>query len=348
MKILPSDNSYRTFCDLVGGYRMFRVMTEAVNAGIIDRLDDVDYSAAELLAGIALQPEEGGRFIETLVNVGLLEEYDGRLFLSRFSRAFLTRNSPDSQRRVLEFEPTLMGNWGRLGEVLRDGQGALVREQPQEGYHQRLELFQGAMSEAAVVRSGELWDALKELPERGTIIDIGAGEGTYLREFLTRHPEWRGIACDLPDICAQAGNAALPHNLTFYPVNILERQELEVLVAGHRGTVGLLLFSNLCHCYSPEENCALMEQASDLLTDDGLLVVHDFYRDANCFGALYDLHMLVNTWNGRSYTTAETAALLAGAGFPHHAIVELPSRSSALVATRTVPYQSAAAFRPPR
>ena len=338
MKVLPSDNSYRTFCDLTGGYRMFRVMTEAVNTGIIDRLDDADYSVAELLAGIAFQPEEGRRFLETLVNVGLLEEYDGRLSLSRFSRTFLSRNSPTSQRRVLEFEPTLMDNWGRLGEVLREGQGTLVREQTQEQYHQRLELFQGAMSEAAAVRSCELWDALKELPERGMIIDIGAGEAIYLREFLARHPEWQGIVCDLPDVCAQAASAALPHNLTFYPVNILERQELAALVARHRGTADLLLFSNLCHCYSPDENRALMEQTSALLTDDGLLVVHDFYRDANSFSALYDLHMLVNTWNGRSYTTAEITALLAEAGFPHHAIIELPSRSSAVVATRTVPY----------
>ncbi|MHB8056811.1 MAG: methyltransferase [Desulfuromonadaceae bacterium] len=339
MKILPSDNSYRTFCDLVGGYRMFRVMTEAVNAGIIDRLDDADYSVAELLAVIAFQPEEGRRFLETLVSVGLLEEHDGRLFLSRFSRTFLTRSSPAGQRRVLEFEPVLMDNWGRLGEVLREGQVASVREQPQEGYHRRLELFQGAMSEAAAVRSCELWDALKELAERGTIIDIGAGEGIYLREFLARHPEWQGIACELPDVCAQAASTALPHNLTFYPVNILERQELAALVARHRGTADLLLFSNLCHCYSPEENCALMEQASALLADDGLLVVHDFHRDANSFGALYDLHMLVNTWNGRSYASAETAALLAGAGFPHHSIVELPSSSTAIVATRTVPYR---------
>lgn len=342
MKILPSDNSYRTFCDLTGGYRMFRVMSEAVNSGIIDRLDDSELTIDELLTATALRPDEGRRFIETLVNVGLLEEYDGRLFLSRFSRTFLSRTSPASQRRVLEFEPTLMDNWGRLGEVLRDGQGTQVREQPQEEYHPRLELFQGAMSEAAVVRSRELWDALKCLPERGTIIDIGAGTGTYLREFLTRHPEWRGIACDLPDVCARAANAALPHNLTLYPVNILERQELAALVAGQRGTVDLLLFSNLCHCYSPDENRTLLEQAGEMMTGDGLLVVHDFYRDANSFGALYDLHMLVNTYNGRSYTTAETAALLANAGFPHHSLIELPSSSSALVATRTVPYQSAA------
>jgi SAM-dependent methyltransferase len=344
MKILPSDNSYATFCTLTGGYRMFRVMAEAVNSGIIDRLDEGDCTTAELTAATALQPDEGGRFIELLVNVGLVERYDGRLYLSRFSRTFLGRTSPTSQRRVIEFEPALMENWGRLGEVLRDGQGTLIREQPDADCRARLRLFQQAMSEAAHVRSLELWDALIDLPERGTIIDIGAGEGTYLREFLARHPQWLGIACDLPDVCARAATGIIPHNLTVHPCNILERQELAALVAKHRAAADLLLFSNICHCYSPDENRVLLEQAGEMLTEEGLLVVHDFYRDANCFGALYDLHMLVNTYNGRAYTTAEIAALLQSAGFPRHAIIELPSNSSALVATRTTPYRSASSL----
>ena len=92
--------------------------------------------------------------------------------------------------------------------MLREGQGALIREQSDDDYRERLQLFQQAMTEAAQVRSRELWDALTDLPERGTIIDIGAGEGTYLREFLVRHPLWQGIACDLPDVCAQAATGS--------------------------------------------------------------------------------------------------------------------------------------------
>lgn len=339
-KILPSNNSYSTFCDLIGGYRMFCVMAEALRSGVIDLLEDGKRPADELLESAALRPDEGRRFIDLLVNVGLIEQYDGCLYLSRFSRSFLSRTSPTSQRHVIEFEPTLLENWRRLGVVLHEGQGSLIREQSANDYRERLQLFQQAMTEAAMVRSRELWDALTDLPERGTIIDIGAGEGTYLSEFLARHPGWRGIACDLPDVCARAAIASIPHNLSFHPCNILERQELDVLVAGHCATADLLLFSNICHCYGPDENRALLEQAAKMLAGDGLLVVHDFYRDANSFGALYDLHMLVNTYNGRSYTTAETAALLGGAGFPHHSIIELPSRSLAMVATRNQPYQA--------
>ena len=191
MKILPSDNSYRTFCDLTSGYRMFCVMGEAIRSGIIDLLEDGERSLEELLAATELQHGEGRRFIELLVKVGLLEQYGGKLYLSRFSRSYLSRASAMCQRHVLEFEPLLMDKWRQLGSVLEQGQGILnVAQSPQE-YAQRLQLYQQAMGEAAKVRSRELWDAVTRLPEQGTIIDIGAGDGSYLHGFLARHPGWR-------------------------------------------------------------------------------------------------------------------------------------------------------------
>jgi len=340
LKILPSDNSYRTFCDLTGGYRMFFVMSEALRSGVIDLLEDGERTVEELLAAAALQPSEGRRYLDLLVSIGLLEQYDGRLYLSRFSRSYLSRSSATSQRHVLEFETILMENWRQLGTVLREGQGALIQEQAPDVYRERLQLYQQAMSEAAIVRSRELWEVLPQLPERGTIIDIGAGDGTYLREFLARHPQWQAVACDLPDVCVRLSAGSVPGNLSLYPCNILDEQELSGLVAAYLAKADLLLLSNICHCYGPDENRAILGQAVELLAEEGVLVVHDFFRDANSVGDLYDLHMLVNTWNGRSYTTAETAALLQSAGFGQTTTIELPSSSLALVATHTTPYQA--------
>ena len=344
MKILPSDNSYKTFCDMTTGYRMFRVIGEAINTGIIDLLDDGVRSAEELLAATALQPEAGRRFITLLVNLGLLEEFAGKLYLSRFSKSYLSRSSTLSQRHVLAFEPVLMDNWARLGHVLHDGQGVLIQERPADELEQRLHLFQQAMGEAAAVRSRELWDTIRHLPEQGTIIDMGAGDGTYLREFLQRHPGWNAIACDLPEVCRRMAGQSLPEGLSLYPCNIIDQEEMAVMVERHRGRADLLLFSNLCHCYGNDENQVLLRQAGGLLAEEGLLLIHDFYRDANGEGALYDLHMLVNTFNGRTYSIAQTATLLRGAGFPRHKVIELPSGSLALAATRTTPFQSASSL----
>jgi len=344
MKILPSDNSYRTFCELTSAYRMFYVISEALHSGIIDMLDEGHHSSEELLKETTLKTEEGQRFIDLLVNVGLLEKYGGQISLSRFSRTYLSRSSTTSQRYALAFEPLMIDSWRKLGVVLHEGQGVLVHEQLSDEYLERLQLFQQAMSDSAQVRSRELWDALTLLPESGIIIDIGAGDGTYLREFLSRHPLWHGVACDLPDVCASKADQTLPENLSLHPCNILDRQDLAGLVASYLATAEVLLFSNICHCYGPDEITALLRQAVELLAEDGMLVIHDFYRDANSFGALYDLHMLVNTWNGRSYTTDEIVEILQCAGIRYHVKVELPSLSLAIVATRNTPYQVASSL----
>ena len=344
MKILPSDNSYSTFCELTNGYRMFCVLREALRSGIIDRVAEGACAPGSLAENCGLRPEEGVRFIELLVNVGLLEQYSGQLYLSRFAATYLAAASPLNQRHVLEFEELLMENWGRLGTVLTEGQGALTREQPPGEYQRRLALFQHAMGEAARVRAVELWEALPGLPASGLIIDIGAGDGSYLRVFLERHPGWQAVACDLPDVCLAAQSHPATENLRWHPVNILEPDELARLVEQQRGSAGIVLLSNLIHCYSPVENRALLEQLRDLSGADGLLVVHDFFRDGNDFGALYDLHMLVNTWNGRCYNLAESADLLMEAGFPQQSVIELPSRSHVVVAGRTRSYEGASSL----
>lgn len=344
MRILPSDNSYRTFCDLTGGYRMFCVMTEAVRSGVIDALETKELTISELIKATSLRLEEGRRFVELLVNVGLLEQYNKLLGLSRFSRSFLSRSSVTCQRHVLEFEPVLLKNWQQLGVVLNEGQGALISDLSPEESSERLQLFQQAMSEAAQVRSRELWNEISIISECGTILDIGAGDGTYLKEFLSRHPGWHGIACDLPEVCEQNATGSVPHNLKYHPCNILESQALDALVSKYCKRVDLLLLSNICHCYSQAENQELLRRTTELLSDKGQLVVHDFYRDANVIGAIYDLHMLVNTYNGRCHSTVETTTMLENAGFRHYEVVELPSGSLAVVADQVATHQRATSF----
>ncbi len=329
-------DSFAGFSTMLTGYRQFYLMAEVVRSGIVDAVEAGSDTAAALAACLNLQPDETGRFVDLLCAIGLLEQSDDRLRLSPFSQRFLSGASAENQRNTLLFEPILIDNWRRLGTILQQGQGALTQPQPQEAYHKRLELFQASMAEAASVRSAELWQALAPLlPPQGTIMDIGAGEGVYLRAFLQRYPDWQGIACDLPDVCARIMRQDLTGKLAVLPCNILDQQEFGACTAAHCGTAGLVLLSNLLHCYGPQENRAVLEQAAGMLAPDGLLVVHDFFRDANLYGALYDLHMLVNTWNGRCYSSADTSALLQEVGLGHTRVIELPSHSWAVLASRS-------------
>lgn len=335
--ILPSDSSYTTFCNLVTGYRVMNVIMQAVESGLIDVVGEQGCPIDELPGATGMKEEEGRRFVSLLVNIGFLERYGDHLYLSLFARKFLLKDSELSQRSVLEFEKVLIGTWNRLGAVLRDGQGSLVTDLPPGEWENRRGIFQKAMGEAARIRANELWGAIAFLPETGLIIDVGAGDGTYLKEFLKRYPYWRAVACDLPEVFTDHGSDSREACMSKRPCNILDPKERDELVSRHKGAVSMLLLSNFIHCYSEPENIAIISQLRDLLKEDGLLVIHDFFRDGNSFGALYDIHMMVNTYNGRTFTFDETICILQEAGFLHNSVIELPSYSHGIVARRNAP-----------
>lgn len=334
MNILASDSSYKTFCSLVTGYRDLAIIMQAVQTGMIESVGQQPISITDLLAASEFSTGEGRRFIELLIAVGIFEEYDGLLYLSGFARNYLFSGSATSQLNVLEFEQLLMEKWGRIGTVLRRGQAAAIEQLPPEERLARQALFQRAMHEAAVVRSKELWDAVPAVADSGLIIDIGAGDGSYLREFLSRYPGWKGVACDLQDVLELHAPALDESGIGRHACNIADRGERAALVAQYAGCCSLLLLSNLIHCYSRPENEAVIGSFKELVAGDGLLVIHDFFRDGNSTGAQYDIHMMVNTYNGRSYSFEETTGMLRQAGFIHSSIVELPSCSHAVVASR--------------
>ncbi|BCS55317.1 DUF2284 domain-containing protein [Geobacter sp. SVR] len=333
MKILPSDGTYATFCDLTTGYRMVSILMQAVECGIIEAVGQNGCSLTEVLATGGMKEQEGARFLELLVRLGVLEQYDQHLYLSQFSRRYLLGESGLNQLKVLEFEKLLMDKWKGLGAVLRNGQGGRSEDLAPEELQQRRRLFQEAMHGAALVRAQELWDALPVPFAAGTLIDIGTGDGTYLKTFLERHAGWHAVACDLEDTLALAAFAA-DAPVSLQPCNLLDPQESAAFVRRHAGSASILLLSNLIHCYGPQEVEAMFLRLGETVQDDGLLVIHDFFTDGNDFGALYDAHMLVNTYNGRAYSIEETSRMVRSAGFSHVEILELPSYSHAIVATR--------------
>lgn len=326
------ETGYGSFCDMVTAYRRMEVIRAAVECGIIDAVSSSPCTMEALMQRTAMKAGEGGRFVRLLVSAGILGERDGLLHLTPFSATWLSRESDLSQLGVLEFERLLQHRWERLGELLVSGQGSGVEEQPPHEYRRRLGLFHRAMHEAAVVRSEELWEALGPMAADGVIIDAGAGDGTYLRSFLGRNPGWTSLACDLGDVLE---GAAADDRIRAFPCNLLDRGERRELVALHRGGADLLLLANFIHCYGSDEVSVMLADLGELVKADGVLLIHDFFTDGGDFAALYDLHMLVNTMSGRTYSFAETEEMLAEAGFAVIRRLELPSRSHALVARRT-------------
>ena len=77
--------------------------------------------------------------------------------------------------------------------------------------------------------------------------------------------------------------------------------------------------SHVIHGNGEDANRALLARIAAALPPRGLLVIRDFFLDANATtppsSSLFSLNMLVNTPEGRAYTGQETITWLREAGF---------------------------------
>jgi predicted metal-binding protein len=106
-----------------------------------------------------------------------------------------------------------------------------------------------------------------------------------------------------PTPAGSAGVRVAAPRLSFAGLDLLG-QELPAPPNGGRGW-DVVVLSNIVHAFAEAETGRLLDAAVAALSPDGLVVVHDFWTDGPGRGpakaALFDLHMLLNTYQGRSY-----------------------------------------------
>lgn len=334
MTIKNGDATYLSHQDLLTAYRYSRILMTAHRLGVFEAVGYDVHSASSICIKAGMDQAYGGRFLYALSTMGLLE-YQGDFYgLTDFSKKYLLKNSPMYQGLALDFEQQLEESWQTLEKTLVMGQRIFgAEEKDQTDYERSLDKYLKAMDNAAVIRASELWDAFQPSDMSGLIIDVGAGSGAFLMEFLRRHPSWKAVFCDLPDVVNRAKGdpklKSIMKRIEFRSCNLLDCEQFERAL--HSFSANIILVSNVIHCQGNHETTNLLSMLASCLAEDGKLVVHDFMTDDGARGAVYDLHMMLNTMNGRTYSGAELVRMLEPIGLRECFRINLPSSSSAMV-----------------
>jgi len=166
----------------------------------------------------------------------------------------------------------------------------------------------------------------------GPVLDVGGGAGSMLRALQEHNPDLQGIVFDLPEVI-DAGRVLYADDADWHNISTIDG---DFRSATFKYKFGLIILSNFLHAYGSSEARTLLLKTISLLKPGGLILIHDYFPDRKGRspqkGALYDLAMMLNTFDGACHETSEIIDWLKEGGIVETSIKDLNTDTSLILA----------------
>jgi SAM-dependent methyltransferase len=312
------------------------VLFAALDLNIFGLLGEGPASVAELVEKSAFEADALTRFLASLAALGLITEHQGKFDNGPLAARYLIPGQNGYLGDFLLYRRYLASHWPRLAARIRQGMRANDRPlaEPPEAYQERTLAYVRAMDLQARLKAAEALKYLGRcLPEPRRVLDLGGGAGAWCRAFRRQWPRVHAVLLDLPETLDAAWRL-YPDPSDWEGIEALAGNGLASCLKSQ--AFDLILLSNVLHAYGESEAGEILSHCVDYLAPGGMVLIHDYLADLHgsdpVKGSLYDLHMLVNTYNGRIYRLAELEALLLAAGLKNIRLFHLASDTSILLA----------------
>jgi predicted metal-binding protein/ubiquinone/menaquinone biosynthesis C-methylase UbiE len=328
--------------DLATAYWYSEVLFAALELNIFGLLGAGPAAVPELAASSGYDDDGLGRLLASLVALGLLVEHEGRFSNGSLAARYLVPGRGAYLGDFLRYRRLLTAHWPRLAARIRQGVRAndRVPEEPPEVYQERTLAYVRAMDLQARLKAAEALDYLAEMcqPPPRRLLDLGGGAGAWCRAWRGPWPQVQAVLLDLPETLA-AARKLYPDPQSWQGIAAVAGNALTPCLRGQN--FDLVLLSNFLHAYGAAEAGEILQHCVSCLAPGGMVLIHDYLADLHdtdpIKGSLYDLHMLINTYNGRIYRLEELVAMLEAAGLSNVQFFHLPSDTSILLARRDGP-----------
>ena len=299
--------------ELTRGYWSARTILTAVELRLFETLGGRRLGAEALARRLEVDVRALGLLLDALTGLGALVKSARSYSIPRAIRECLG-DGPDSALGMLRHHAALWKTWSHLTDSVRTGGSApsdsSFRRGPEEARAFTMAMRDGAGRLAPGVA------AEVNLRGRRCLLDLGGGPGVYAAAFARVNPKLRVVVVELP-LVASVGEelvreeADVRDRISYHAADL----DADPLPEGADSA----FLSHVIHGNGEDVNRDLFGRIAAALPPRGLLVVRDFFLDADGTtppsASLFSLNMLVNTPEGRSYTARETSAWLKKAGF---------------------------------
>lgn len=321
--------------DLATAYRFSEVLFTAVELGIFDLLARGEKTLGEIAGELGCEPKAMYRFLQSLGELGLLAKTGRHYDNTGVASQFLVSGKECYQGNAILWRKNLAGSWRNLSQCLKAG-GRIdfpaVAEKPEE-QAQRIRHYLKAMDDVAKVKAQEILPFFQGLTLKGQLLDVGTGSGALAISFLACFPDLTAVLLDLPEVLVYTSDfvekKSLSKRVQYVPANILAEWPVA------QKAFDLVMLSNVVHAYSEEELPAILERAAACLQPEGYLLLHDFFLE-HCpsKAAVFDLNMMVHTYNGKVFSKKWLQNELTKLKLFHTAMIPLQTDTAIIIASR--------------
>jgi len=297
---------------LIVGYRSAKVLLTAVSVDLFEQFKHGPRSPSSASEVMGWDARAGEIFLDALTALGLLKKSSRGYSNTSITNQCLLKDAPLSVFHNLRFQDLIWKDWSNLGYYLKSPHKKKELVARLSSTRFTNEYIHG-MQEIARQSAPAVAEKLFDLKPRD-MLDVGAGAGSYSTALLDRHPYLKATCLDLPATLKFTRNFNKPFRgrIRYLPGDY-HKMEFG------KEAFDLVLLSHVTHDEGELQNQSIISKAYKSLRPGGAIALHDFMlADSGTrplFGALFSIHMLVYTMNGRAYRKSECMGWLGKAGF---------------------------------
>ena len=308
----PRLSTFDEFRTAIAAYRLPRILITALELDLFTTVGRGSWAIPDLAKTLHVSERGLTILCRNLAAVGVLRKRGARYTNSRLSATALNAHHPAYRGGYLTLLRNHWNDWLRLPESVRSGR-------PVDHHLPDTEAFRRQFTWAMHHRTLELAPAIASQIRLGrtkTLLDLGGGPGTYAMAFLAKNPKLHATVCDREAALDVAQEIAATHRvrrrLSYLPCDFVKEPI--------PGTYDVVWYSNVLHLYSPEENQGIFQRVLAALAPGGRVIIQDAFLDDReglfpLEASVFAVSMLLFTESGDTYSVAETAKWLKGAGF---------------------------------
>lgn len=331
----------RELFDIVAGFVWSQVLLACVRLGVFERLREGPLAASDLLPAGTLEPQAAATLLRAAAALELLEPRgEARWALGRRGAALL--GNP-GVLAMIEHHAVLYADLVDPVAMLRAPRGdtALARYWPYAAAAEpggveaaSTAAYTRLMSASQGLVADEILDAW-DVSRHRRVLDVGGGDGTFLRAVARRVPGIELALFDLPGVAAQAdarfADAGLAARATVTPGDFSR----DPLPAG----ADLITLVRVLHDHDDPRVERLLAAAFAALPPGGTLLIAEPLAGTAGAERMGDAYFGLYLWamgSGRPRTADELARMLQRAGFepPMEQPTRVPLQTRVLVTRR--------------